>query len=294
MVQEYVIIASDDIKKIDESFRFQQANSLDNNESNKITTSDGIIHIQIGFFNLLKDFILILPDNSIQEVLTHFVTFDIILILANHYDTRVRSAIIRLLAVMCERLGTVAITQYTKSFYWHHLANQITLHIADMTLVQTCAQWITGSYLTLEQIAYTDDIKIIEKRGLNSLIALIPQTVHDLNVSKLTIRLIEKIYKLSMESRQYLIENGLLPSLIKYLTKYFDRWGTSGNENGLMYIHGFLGTIARMALLSTGTINVSLIKSDFYFYIHQNTNITKICVINTYILYLQNAINKLN
>lgn len=255
MVQEYVIIASDEIKKIDESFRFRYTMPADELEP-KHKSSDGIIQTQIGFFNLLKDFILILPDSSIQEVLTHFVTFDIILIMANHYDTRVRCSIVRLLAVMCERLGKLTITQYTKSFYWHHLANQIALHMADMNLVQTCAQWVTGSCLTIEQIVYADNVNICEKHGLNSLIALIPQTVHDLTVSKLAIRLMEKIYKSSVDARQYLIENGLLPSLIKYLAKYFDRWGTSSNDNGLMCIYGFLGTIAQVALLSTGTINV--------------------------------------
>lgn len=158
MIQDFVIIASDDAKTIEESIRSRSSNSIRDFDFKMNVNS--VIQTQIGFFNLLKDFILILPDSSVQEVLTHFVTFDVILVMANHYDARVRAAIIRLLAVMCERLNKLTVTQFTKSYYWYHLGNQVALHAADLYLIQVCAQWITGSCLPLEQIASEIDTKI--------------------------------------------------------------------------------------------------------------------------------------
>lgn len=115
-------------------------------------TSDGVIEIQNGFFNLLKDFILILPDSSIQEVLAHYVTIDVVLVMANHHDASVRTSIIRLLTHMCQRMSDNTKQLYHKCHYWHHLGNQIALNPVSLTLVQTCCQWITASCLSLDQI----------------------------------------------------------------------------------------------------------------------------------------------
>lgn len=115
-------------------------------------TSDGVIEIQNGFFNLLKDFILIFPDSSIQEVLAHYVTIDVVLVMANHHDASVRTSILRLLTHMCQRMSDNTKQLYYKCHYWHHLGNQIALNPVSLALVQTCCQWITGSCLSLDKI----------------------------------------------------------------------------------------------------------------------------------------------
>lgn len=80
IVQEYDIIASTDIQNIDETFRFRALKK--NTMRVSKTTSDGVIQIQNGFLNLLKDFILILPDSAIQEVTVQILN----ILYNNHVD----------------------------------------------------------------------------------------------------------------------------------------------------------------------------------------------------------------
>lgn len=152
LVQEYDIIASEDIRKLEDALKEKNNKNPIALQPTSSSTSEGLIEIQNGFFNLLKDFILILPDSSIQEVLTHYVTVDVILVMANHHNVKVRTSIVRLLTHMCQRLNETTSTQYQKSFYWHHLGNQVALHSVNLQLVQACCQWITGSCLTLKQM----------------------------------------------------------------------------------------------------------------------------------------------
>lgn len=64
LVKDYEIIAIEDVRKLEgkTNFKFQRQDLPFEN------TQYGITQLQNGFFNLLRDFILILPDASIQEV----------------------------------------------------------------------------------------------------------------------------------------------------------------------------------------------------------------------------------
>lgn len=64
LVKDFEIIAIEDVRKLEGkmSFKFQRQDVPFEN------TQFGITQLQNGFFNLLRDFILILPDASIQEV----------------------------------------------------------------------------------------------------------------------------------------------------------------------------------------------------------------------------------
>lgn len=48
-----------------------------------------------GLLFLLRDVMLVLPDNMAHQVLNHVVRADALLIMANHPDARVRTAVIR-------------------------------------------------------------------------------------------------------------------------------------------------------------------------------------------------------
>lgn len=93
-------------------------------------------------------------SNYRSQVLSHYVTVDIILIMANHQDAGVRTSIIRLLANICGRLSETVHNNSMKSFHWHHLANQISLHKADVNLVTSIVHWVTarGMTLSLDQL----------------------------------------------------------------------------------------------------------------------------------------------
>lgn len=208
--------------------------------------------MQASFINLLKDFILILPDSSVEEVLNHYVTIDILIILSNHRDENVRAAIVRLLSIICDRNSSNISTASLKLFYWNHLGNQISLYPANLNLVNACIQWITGHCISLEQIMSTQTIEIQQINGFNTLIAILPQTVHDFKLATITFQVVEKIYNKNQDCNNYMIENGLIPSTIKALAKL-----NKNNLSSVESINRLLATIAYKSMISVGSIHVS-------------------------------------
>lgn len=64
LVKDYEIIAIEDVRRLEEQISFK----LQRQDLPFESTEHGITQLQNGFFSLLKDCILILPDASIQEV----------------------------------------------------------------------------------------------------------------------------------------------------------------------------------------------------------------------------------
>lgn len=157
LVGQYDIIATDEIAKLGQSLHRMKTSSspcdLGGHPDPAPTTSEGVRAIQSGFFQLLKDFILILPDSAIIEVLAHYVTVEVVLVLANHRDAVVRTSIVRLLAHISQRLSDNRAIHCQKQHYWLHLGNQVALHPVSAGLVQASCQWVTGgSSLAVEQM----------------------------------------------------------------------------------------------------------------------------------------------
>ncbi|KAJ6646111.1 Lysosomal-trafficking regulator [Pseudolycoriella hygida] len=254
LVRDYEIIAIEDVRKLEEKKSF----SIQRPDVPFESTQYGITQLQNGFFNLLKDFILILPDTAIQEVLSHYVTVDIILVMANHHDPGVRTSIVKLLTVVCSRLKETAYNNCKKSYHWYHLGNQIALHKADLNLVTAIVQWVTsrGFSLSLDQLTCDNGVQIIEKCGLHSLIAVLPQCIHDLNLTRSTFAFMDKLYlNATPDMRRFLIEIGILPSVLKALTKFFTTWGLA-NSRVLKTIVDFMTTISFQSLSSNGNISI--------------------------------------
>lgn len=147
-LREYDIIAPEDVHNLEHPSQSTIAKKPDEQE----VTSNGIIQIQNGLLKLLREFILILPDLVIKEVLMHYVTIEVVLIMANHQDPSVRASIIQLLAVMCERFSDVSIASYKKLHCWHHLGNQIALFSVNMHLMEAVVHWITGLHIHLDDL----------------------------------------------------------------------------------------------------------------------------------------------
>lgn len=212
--------------------------------------------MQASFINLLKDFILILPDSSVEEVLNHYVTIDILIILSNHRDGNVRAAIVRLLSIICDRNAANISAASLKLFYWKHLGNQIALYPANLNLVNACIQWITGHCVSLEQLMAAQTIEIQQINGFNTLIAILPQTIHDSKLATITFQVVEKIYNKNQECNNYMIENGFIPSAIKALAKFYKE-STNSCLSAVESINRLLATIAYKSMISVGSIHVS-------------------------------------
>lgn len=285
LVNQYDIIAADDIleaqreqmEQIKQSHR-TKSSPLTNGRRQTVTaattttrahqqheqqqqrTAAGVRAIQVGLFGLLKDFILILPDSIIRDVLAHYVTVDVVLVLANHRDAAVRAAIVRLLAVMCQRLGDTALGQMQRSAHsWLHVGNQMALHPVDEPLVLACCQWATGSCLSLDQMIVQPDLRIVDRVALHAVLAVLPQTAGDLMVLRPLVQLIERLYGggvATAEQRQYLVENGLVAALAKCVQQFFQRWGSGQREFVEAVLVRIAQTVSVMAIRGLGSINV--------------------------------------
>lgn len=100
-------------------------------------------------------------------------------------------------------------------------------------------------------------IRIGEKCGLNSLIAILPQCIHDLNLTKNIFIFMDKLYANETATmRRTIIETGILPSMIKSLSKFYTTWGTS-NTKILNSIQDLMISIGFKSLSSNGNISVS-------------------------------------
>lgn len=264
-IREYDIIAEEDVRKIEDVFTDKDERSVLPSVI-QAETAEGIVHIQNGLLKLLREFILILPDTAVGEVLSHYVTFDIVLVLTNNHNASVRASLILLLAVMCERHAASA-----KSMNLFHLGNQIALHQAEFQLVQACVQWVTGSPLNIDHMLEREtQLKITQKYGLNALIAIIPQTLHDINLAISVIKFLTHLYKKSdHETVSYMIESGLLPSIVKMLSKIHLKPELMC-EKLIDAMQNLLNTIAFRAISTAGCINVLWDLLNGITYIEQN------------------------
>jgi hypothetical protein len=160
--------------------------------------SSGSIYIQEGLFNLLRDFILILPDSSAQEVLKHYVTMEILLVISSHNNEKVRAAIIRLFDVIVNRLPTPVLNQYSKNNFWLHLGNQISLYPADFHLVQSCMHWITGTNILMElQSDYQQlpPLNVEQKYGFNVLMSVLPGILQNKQLTVVSLEFLRLVYE---------------------------------------------------------------------------------------------------
>lgn len=199
--------------------------------------------------------------------------------MANHQDPGVRTKIVQLLAIICSRLGETVYSNCTKSYHWYHLGNQISLHRADANLFTSIAQWVTCMSLPLDQLVTKSKLKfsqsffffkrylqvngngarICEKCGLHSLIAILPQCVHDLNLTRNVFTFMNRLYgNETTNMRRLMIDIGILPSVIKSVTKFFSIWGIS-NVRALSSIQDLMITIGFKSMSSNGNISVSFV-----------------------------------
>lgn len=133
----------------------------------------GIIRLQQRLLILLKDFLCLLPDSSVDVVTRHYVKLELLLVLANQRSCAVRQAIIQLVDVLTKRLPSGELNAATKLMHPLHLANQLTIHGCDVGMFEACLAWINGMHCSLTDIQSCDaPVRIRQRFGLPSLLAI--------------------------------------------------------------------------------------------------------------------------
>ncbi|XP_043802415.1 lysosomal-trafficking regulator isoform X5 [Apis laboriosa] len=188
-----------------------------------------------GLLLLLRDAVRVLPDSQVGSVLKHVLRAELLLVLANNPDTRVRTALIKLVQTYLQRASDEEVNKFIKQKYFIHLANQIALYPGNESLI-----------IALENLA----LRGPTLAAMPPLLAIIAKTtVTESNVAKPIISFITDIIAKNPTALRSLLEQGLIESLVQALVG-----GAHKNGSTSLYrdIHVLLVTIATKLLESPG------------------------------------------
>lgn len=123
-----------------------------------------------GLLLLLRDALRVLPDSGVAPVLHRVIRAELLLVLANDPDARVRTALVKLVQAYLQRASDEQINRFIKQRYFVHLANQVALYPGNEPLV-----------VTLENLA----LKGPNLSSIPPILAMIPRAAAtDLNVAR--------------------------------------------------------------------------------------------------------------
>lgn len=218
--------------------------------------------IQESFLRAMCDFLLILPDQEAKQFFNadnHII--ETLLILANNSNIRIRAMIINLIAVISDRvLGSSSVVlNYTDEqfkIFWHHLGNQIGSHSVNVELLNCCFRWITksGSVLALESLILEYHINVVQESGLNVLLAILPQSHGEPRLFQLVLHLMDYICVKQPKAAHYMVENGLIWTVVKTAIKMHEKEGVELSSNYDSYLE-FVTNFAHRALISMNFVN---------------------------------------
>lgn len=128
------------------------------------------------------------------QVLRHYIKVEFLLVLANHNSTLVRAAIMKLLSALLKRTISSELGYFNKHFYPYHLANQISIHLTDAIMFETCIEWVSGLYGTLNAFTSYDSIRIANPFGFNTLLSIITRASANSDFTGNAFRILHTIY----------------------------------------------------------------------------------------------------
>ncbi|XP_030373390.1 uncharacterized protein LOC115623261 [Scaptodrosophila lebanonensis] len=218
--------------------------------------SMGIITLQRGLLTLLKDFLCLLPDSAVDEVLKHYVRLEFLLVLSNHQSSSVRTAIIRLLSALTQRLAPSELLSATKQLYPLHLANQLTIHNSDEQMFEACVAWVSGIPGNLDTFLNCDTKLCIRQRfGIQAVVAIAMKN-NNWGSEDRVFKTLQRLYLHNPNEQQNIIEAGLLQCAVKALHNIYSLRLSATNMNQDQAIVELLGSVGEISLKSVGQINI--------------------------------------
>ncbi|CAK9830368.1 Lysosomal-trafficking regulator [Anthophora retusa] len=189
-----------------------------------------------GLLLLLRDAVRVLPDSQVGAVLKHVLKAELLLVLANNPDMRVRTAIIKVIQTYLQRASVEEVNKFIKQKYFIHLANQIALYPGSEPLV-----------LALENLA----LRGPTRAAMPPLMAIIAKAATtEPNVVRSIVSFITDIIAKNPNTLRMLLEQGLIESLAQALVGGAHKGGTASLYRD---IHVLLVAIATKLLESPGS-----------------------------------------
>ncbi|KYN43656.1 Lysosomal-trafficking regulator [Trachymyrmex septentrionalis] len=156
-----------------------------------------------GLLLLLRDAVRVLPDCQVGLVLKHVLRAELLLVLANDPDTRVRTALIKVIQTYLQRASDEEVNKFIKHKYFMHLGNQIALYPGSESLI-----------VALENLA----LRGPTLAAMPPLMAMIAKAAgSDSNVARPIISFITDIIAKNTNALRVLLEQGLIESLAQAL-----------------------------------------------------------------------------
>ncbi|XP_015121948.1 lysosomal-trafficking regulator [Diachasma alloeum] len=195
-----------------------------------------------GLLLLLRDAVRVLPDSQVGSVLKHVLRAEILLVLANNPDTKVRTALVKLVQAYLQRASDEEINKFIKQKYFIHLANQIALYPASEPLA-----------VALESLATRGPTQA----AMPPLLAMLSRaSATDPNIARPIVSFITDMISKNSSSLKSLLDQGLAESLARSLVGGAHK----GNSTSLFNdIHILLVAIATKLLESPGSHHMQAI-----------------------------------
>lgn len=179
----------------------QQSNEKLSTRSNTKRACQGLVCE--GLLLLLRDALRVMPDSQVGKVLRRVLRVEVLLVLANNPDARVRTALVKVIQVYLQRASDELVNRFIKLKYFTHLANQISLYPGSEPLV-----------VTLENLA----LKGPSLAAIPPILAMIPKAgATDLNVARPLVSFVTDLITKNPSALKVLLEQGLIESLTRGL-----------------------------------------------------------------------------
>ncbi|KAG8236418.1 hypothetical protein J437_LFUL012839, partial [Ladona fulva] len=179
-----------------------------------------------GLLLLLRDTLLVLPDSMSHQVLNYIVRAEALLVMANHYDVRVRTAVVKVIAAYLQRAGDEEANRFLKTHGFYLLANQLGQYLASAELLEACISLITRCSTTLEDmvemasplVAFEIEcLGCLQAAAFPPLLALLPKSIHEVSMAHNLIVFLQNMYSKVPQASRFLRDGGLLETLVKTL-----------------------------------------------------------------------------
>ncbi|XP_023246507.1 lysosomal-trafficking regulator [Copidosoma floridanum] len=215
----------------------QQANEKQPSQADKKRACQGLVCE--GLLLLLRDALRVLPDSQIGSALKQVFRVELLLVLSNNPDARVRTALVKVIQVYLQRASDELVNKFIKQKYFVHLAHQISLYPGSEPLV-----------VTLENLA----LKIPGLAAMPPVLAMIPRAAAtDVNVAKPLVSFVTELITKTSNALKVLLEQGLMESIGRSITNGAH---VSGSSSLYRDLHVLLVTIATKLLDAPGNYHM--------------------------------------
>ncbi|XP_054259566.1 lysosomal-trafficking regulator isoform X2 [Macrosteles quadrilineatus] len=182
--------------------------------------SAGSAGVTEGLLLLLRDITLVLPDSMVQQVLSHVIKMEALLVMSNHHSAVVRTAVVKVLSAFIQRASEEQLTNFVRSKGYYQLANQLGLWPATVELVEGVVAMVTGlHWLPLEEQLEDEEgaLGSLQLVALPPLLSLLANCVHNTALTHNLIHFLQRLFTKVAQGQRALMDCGLVETLCKTL-----------------------------------------------------------------------------